>query len=319
MLKGFILFTVLMVLISPCPLYAQGAGIYFGAHPDTMENSTGRDAYYPLPGWPDIIELTNDSLELISNLYKSSAIILDGYINYHYAHYAIVQAENNTDKVRFRNNDGLRADGFVYGPEDSPGEMAIFLDSLWYEHETGSGVGPFKYGIRVNIDMEDLTYNDTLGFLRIRTGCPWGNPSEDVDTTFYIVSDPFLDSSSATCYLEFEYPVPPVLDWIQVATFQERTLGIDYFKVSNAKGRRLVENGMYIAEIIEFAELYSDHILFWYLREEPQFTHCKPFEVIKNALESCVSCGSGNIVLIVSTDKSPVDLLNLYSKGTLIK
>jgi len=330
MFRGFISITVLILSITIFLSFAQGSEIYFGAqgnqdsvyinmdaaHLDTMKNILGFNMYSPLGAWPDILDLMDDSLKLIPDMYETQDNILSAYGNYIYAHYAIVQAEDDTHQIRFRIIDGSDSSGFVYGPESSPGDTAIFLDSLWYKHST-SGVGPFKYGLTVNIDTVDLEYSDTLGFLRIRTGRPWVDPSEDTVATFFIVSDPFLDSSLAICYLEFELLKPPALDWIQVATFQERTFGVDYFKVSNDKGRELVDQGSYINEIVGFAESYSPHVFFWYLRDEPQFTHWKPFEIIKSALESCGSCSTGNSIFAVSVDQSPKDFLAKVDPGVM--
>ena len=218
MFRKIITSLVLLLSVSTYQLYAQGSEMYFGsqgnqvnvydnmdaAHLDTMKNLLGFNVYSPLGAWPTIINLMDDSLKLIPDMVETRGNPLPEYLDYLYAHYAVVQAEDVTHQIRFRSIDGYDSIGFVYGPVDPQGDTAIFLDSLWYKY-SAKDAGALKYGLLVNIDTDGLTYNDTLGFLRIRTGAWYWNHIDSLEyATFYIVSNPFLDSSQATCYLEFE-------------------------------------------------------------------------------------------------------------------
>jgi hypothetical protein len=294
-----ILALMAITVILPAACLAQETDFRFGAmgnqahtyngmsaaRLDSMKNILGFDLYCPLGADGETINLMGDSLKLIPDFTYAPN---NARYNYIYSHYGVVEAEDNTRLTRFLINTGSPpVNGFVFGPRAVPGTAAVFLDSLWYKHQNGNEDEQFSYGLRVKVGpLESLVLDDTLGFLKLMTGVWWGNLHASLVDTFFVVSNPFIQQQVETLEIMFNPIAPPSLDYVSIATYQKCDFGVDYFKVYNEKGHRLVDLHNFIDDLLGFAQDYSisGNVLNWYLRDEPTFTQWIPYHVVDSAL-----------------------------------
>ena len=184
--RSFICLTAVVLLLITL---SYGSDFHFGAvgyqiptydrmtesHLDSMKNQLGFNTFAALAAWPEMLDFMDDSLTLISNMFTARGTELPAYHNYYYANYGLVEAESTDYEISFSVvNGGSVIGGLVYGPTDSPGDTAVFLDSLWYRHETGTDVRQLHYflklyvkfkGYRISLQGDYNKYMLTLLFL----------------------------------------------------------------------------------------------------------------------------------------------------------
>ena len=148
--------------------------------------------------------------------------------------YALIQAEDSYSEVRFKYNVGSDTGDFVYGPVNKPGQPMIFLAGLSYRHTDNKDLNFwYNYAIRVRIRPIEgipIANGDPVGFLVVNG-----------DTLIIISYQPESEGTAV-------YRCPAVIrptgraDTVQIGAYQNCEFAVDWFKVCNNNGARVVEN-----------------------------------------------------------------------------
>jgi hypothetical protein len=192
------------------------------------------------------------------------------------ANYAKIEAEDTDHAIRFTNQAGAGdTAGIYYAPLEDTSQAAIFLSGLSYRHwlNINTSESRLDYVLQVKIypdsSIYEISEGQQIGFLLVNG-----------DTLISISYDP--DSTGVRVFdlIERKYPAGES-DYVEIGTYQRCIFGVDWFKVYNGLGERLVEQHIFSEDVLDFAESYTDsgNVVYWYFHDEPRYTQWLPDSV----------------------------------------
>lgn len=269
---------------------------------DSMVNLLGFNVGYPLNTSGISQERIEwlDSLGMISIPYMTEPgndQLNSNFWDYLRSHYALIQAEDDTSDIRFMTKSG-NPDGEWFSAPDSD-TVFIMLDDLWYRLESKSAISHqlvnYEPFLLIRIDADSITTGETVAVFNVWASRSnwWAGPEYRHGGVIYnetILSDGFQPHTPKVVNLpDFQFmgyfidtitvdpletdTIPSSILTYQLVSYGDYPVSVDWFKVYDIYGKRLIEDGLYDSSFVDHVnQSWTDStILYWLLRDEPKY------------------------------------------------
>jgi hypothetical protein len=285
---------------------------YDNAHIDTMNSILGFNTIHT---WVDSASIGDgtDFIRYANHGMKNYPQVNVNSWNYTHSVYAIIQAEDFSNEIRFKLKDSGAAqteivDGWFKANPDTNHTPYIILDSLSIKADLRYQIQNLGTHIRylpaIQMRISPTDLDTVVAYLKVYAGHWWGNNTlyyQDTLGIFPIYSTPF-ETQNPQLY-GFENQNPSWFGWenpaqvdssYRVMTFQIEstdlcTLWVDYVKIYDVWGKDLIDNHRYDGSILSYVKpannpWISNSVAAWYINDEPLYCNFMPVAYISKLI-----------------------------------